>query len=344
MKLIEPIKFNGKTLDLLDQRKLPDEVCYVSCKTHEEVAKCISDMVVRGAPIIGIAAAYGITLCIDENNKDVSKARQAFYDAKFCLEQARPTAKNIFFALGSMEACFNLSIRRKNNKNNFKIRDALIKKAREIHDEEIRTNEIISEQGASLLKHDSVVITHCNAGSLATGGIGTALGVIKKAYTLGKIRKVYVDETRPLCQGSRLSAFELMDENIPFEIIVDSAAAYFILSGKINAVLVGADRITSNGDTANKIGTLMLAHIAHNAKIPFYVCAPASTFDFQISDGSSIPIEFREKSEVLNIGKTKIAPNGAYAVNPAFDVTPANLITAFITEAGIISPPFNEFL
>ena len=307
-KIIQPIKFNDGELVLLDQRALPHDVRFIRYKSEIEVAKAIKDMVVRGAPAIGITAAYGMAL---------SKNPWA---AAEILKNARPTAVDLSNAIEYMI---------KEIKNG---KDATVA-AIEWHEKIIKSTKKISEYGASLLKNKAAVLLHCNAGPLATGGYGTSLGAVLKAGKSNDIM-VYVDETRPRCQGS-LTYYELSVAGVRHTVIVDSAAGFLLRKNKIGAVMVGADRIAKNGDVANKIGTYQLAVLAKENKVPFYVLAPLSTFDFSIDSGDDIKIEEREESEILQIAGQDIYKKGTTAYNPAFDVTPAKYITAYVTEYGV---------
>ncbi|AEF18985.1 MULTISPECIES: S-methyl-5-thioribose-1-phosphate isomerase [unclassified Hydrogenobaculum] len=315
--------FKDDILYILDQRKLPHEEVYFEAKNVEDVAYAIKAMLVRGAPAIGCVAAYGFYIGIKEG-LDVEKV----YDI---LSNTRPTAVNLFWALKRMKQAY------------FENKD-LLEEAKNIEQEDIQANKRMSEFGASLIKEKSVVLTHCNTGALATAGVGTALGVIKELYKQGKIDYVLVDETRPYLQGSRLTAFELLKSNIPYKIIVDSSAPFLISRGIVKAVFVGADRIASNGDTANKIGTFMLSLACKAYNIPFYVVAPTSTIDFNAGSFKDIPIEERSKEEVLKCKDVFVGPIDSEAINYSFDITPAQNISAIITEKGIAYYPYVESL
>jgi methylthioribose-1-phosphate isomerase len=318
---ITPIRYEGGVLRLLDQRALPREVRYVEMNSWRDVADAIRRLAVRGAPLIGIAAAYGLALAARQGELHAG-ARE--------LAATRPTAVNLRWAIDRVLAAASA----------VDAATATQAEARCIHDEQIASDERMGALGAELLPERATVLTHCNTGSLATGGIGTALGVVKTAQGRGGIAKVVVDETRPLLQGSRLTAWELSRCGVPFEVIVDAAAAGIIASGAVDAVLVGADRIAANGDTANKVGTYGLALAAHAHSVPFYVIAPASTIDATTASGAGITIEHRDDDEVLSLSGARTAPEGASALNPAFDVTPSALITAVVTERGVLRPPF----
>jgi methylthioribose-1-phosphate isomerase len=309
---------SGGTLLLLDQRLLPNRILWRTCRTWQDVAKGIHDMVVRGAPAIGCVAAYGMVLA----------ARQKQLEKGFDgLLKARPTAVNLRWALERMR---HLSREGGN----------LEKEALRIEEEDREANRRMGEFGASLVAQDATLMTHCNTGSLATAGLGTAFGVIWTVCRQGKLKKVIATETRPYLQGARLTAWELKNERIPFELITDSMAAHFMKTEKIDAIFVGADRIAANGDTANKIGTYSLAVLAAHHHVPFYIAAPMSTVDFSTPDGKAIPIEERSVEEVVTIGGRRMAPKGTKARHPAFDVTPAVLISGIVTERGVAGRPY----
>jgi methylthioribose-1-phosphate isomerase len=308
---VQPIRWKGDRLELLDQRLLPDKTEYVTCRSAEEVAQAIRDMVVRGAPAIGCAAAFGVVL---------GNGSKEGYEI---LAKSRPTAVNLFRALDRMKKAKDLEA-----------------EARAIFEEDIAANRAIGRLGADLIRERSRVMTHCNTGALATAGYGTALGVIRASKS--KNISVIANETRPYLQGARLTAWELVQEGIPCTLITDSMAGYMMARGEVDVVIVGADRIAANGDVANKIGTYPLAVLARRHGIPFYVAAPCSTFDPTIADGSHIPIEERPAAEVTGYRGSRWAPEGVSVRNPAFDVTPAELITGIICEKGIASPPYRE--
>jgi methylthioribose-1-phosphate isomerase len=308
---VQPIRWKGDRLELLDQRLLPEKTEYVACRSAEEVARAIRDMVVRGAPAIGCAAAFGVVL---------SKGSPESFDV---LARSRPTAVNLFWALERMKKAKNLEA-----------------EAIAIYEEDLAANRAMGKLGAELIPEGARVMTHCNTGALATAGYGTALGVIRSAKD--KKISVIANETRPYLQGARLTAWELVQEGIPCTLITDSMAGHLMARGEVDLVIVGADRIAANGDVANKIGTYPLAVLAKRHGIPFYVAAPCSTFDPKIQDGSRIPIEERPASEVTGYRGTRWAPEGVSVRNPAFDVTPAELITGIICEKGIASPPYRE--
>ncbi len=328
---VRAIEWCDEGVRLLDQRRLPQQHEWVVCRDVAAVADAITEMVVRGAPAIGVTAAYGIALAARQRCAvDAVGWREAIEADLARLAASRPTAVNLFWAIDRMRrAMAGLS------GNPFA---ALLAEARAIHEEDIAANRRMGELGAALIDQPCGFLTHCNTGSLATGGFGTALGVIRAAHAAGKVTAVYADETRPWLQGARLTAWELVQDGIDVTLIADSAAAWLMRSGRVGCVVVGADRIAANGDAANKIGTYMLAVAARRHAIPFYVAAPTSTIDPTLPDGSGIPIEERAADEVLALAGQRVAAPGAAAWNPAFDVTPAELITAIITERGVIEP------
>ncbi len=311
-------------LEILDQRRLPEEVRFIECTSLEDVARAIEDMAVRGAPAIGIAAAYGLVLAEPQSAEELEQALSR-------LRRTRPTAVNLFWALERM--------RRKTEREGLS-REALLEEARAIHREDIETNRRIGHWGQALLPENALVMTYCNAGALATGGYGTALGVLRAAREQGKSVSVFACETRPVLQGARLTAWELAEDGFDVTVICDGAAAMVMKEFRPDAVIVGADRIAANGDTANKIGTYGLALSAARHGIPFYVAAPLSTIDASCSDGGAIPIEERGEDEVRLLPGGKYIPGGVKVYNPAFDVTPAELVTALVTEAGILRRPY----
>lgn len=326
------LKYEDDFLTYIDQTKIPLEEVYVKTDNYERIAEAIERLEIRGAPAIGIAAAFGVVVGI----KNVKENHRKIFEIVFeRLKITRPTAVNLFWALDEMKKVFNSC-------NDYNILYNQLKtKAIEIHNNDIESCNSIAKNGVELFKENSVILTHCNTGQLATGGAGTAFAVIKKAFEIGKVKFVYADETRPLLQGSRLTAFELSKSNIPFEILPDSAAAFLMKSRKIDAVIVGADRIAKNGDTANKIGTYNLAILCDYYKIPFYVAAPLTTIDYSIKTGDEIEIEMRSNEELSKIRGVQITKSEYNAYTPAFDVTPNKLITAIITDKQIYKPPFN---
>src|SRR5690242_9893834 len=339
--MVKTLEWTDEGVRFIDQRKLPTEESYVTCATYEEVADAIRNMVVRGAPAIGVAAAMGIALgARDAEAGHVSELRRAFDQICEAMGETRPTAVNLFWAIRRMqqkfETCSELPLQQ--------IRQALITEAQRMYVEDIAANEAMGRHGATLMPSGGGVLTHCNAGALATCGYGTALGVIRAAVESGKKLQVYADETRPFLQGSRLTAWELMKDGIPTTVISDNMAGAIMKQGKIGAVVVGADRIAANGDVANKIGTYTVAVLAREHGIPFYVAAPFSTVDLETPDGSKNPIEQRSTREVTHIAGRQMVPEGVEIENPAFDVTPANYVTAIITERGIARAPYEQSL
>lgn len=323
---------------LLNQTKLPGKVEYIHCTDYKVVADAIKRLEVRGAPAIGAAAAFALVLGARQI------AGQGDFWERFLaiaqeLRETRPTAVNLFWALDRM---LSVASRYKEGNDITGLLVALEQEALMIANEDATVNSRISENGAELFPEPLAVLTHCNAGALATVGFGTALGVIRQAWSEGKITRVFADETRPLLQGARLTAWELMQEKIPVTLITDSMAGWVMKNKKVQAVIVGADRITLNGDVANKIGTYSVAVLAKEHSIPFYVAAPVSTFDFNMLSGDDIPIEERKATEVTTIGGVQIAPDGVEVYNPAFDVTPNELVSAIITEHGVLRAPYNK--
>lgn len=332
--MIQTLYWENNKLYILNQLLLPAKIRYICCKNYRDVAKAIKDMAIRGAPAIGVAAAFGIVLALQEKKyTKITDLKRCVESASEMLASTRPTAVNLFWAIERMKNLFNCSTcNTETIYKNFKT------EALNIYKEDIEINQSIGLYGASLLKKNSKILTHCNAGALATAGYGTALGVIRSAYSSGKIQMVFVDETRPYLQGARLTAFEMKEEGIPYCLITDNMAGHIMKTEAVNAVIVGADRIAVNGDTANKIGTYSLSILAKYHKIPFYIVAPTSTIDFNMSQGDKIVIEERSSKEVLYINGRSIAPYGTIARHPGFDVTPAKNITAIITEKGIFKP------
>lgn len=329
-----PLRWEGGFLHLLDQRKLPEEENWLPHTTASEVADSIRTMVVRGAPAIGIAAAFGLVLeayALYEEESDAFEKQ--WLQAASLLESARPTAVNLMWAVRRMVAVFNAN----KDADPIDLPVILEKEALSIWREDVEANLIMGRLGAALCPSNVNFLTHCNAGALATGGYGTALGVVRACKKLGKTVRVFADETRPWLQGVRLTAWELMKDDIPVTVVVDSVAATLMRQGKVNAVIVGADRIAANGDVANKIGTYSLAVLAKAHKIPFYVAAPISTIDPHTSSGDDIPIEERDPAEVASY--PSFSPD---IYNPVFDVTPNELVTAIITERGVLVPPFTQ--
>jgi methylthioribose-1-phosphate isomerase len=333
------IKFDGETVSMLDQRLLPGQEVYHKFSNYKDVADAITNMIIRGAPAIGIAAAFGIALGV----KGIKTSDKEMFKDQFdgILEEfaeTRPTAVNLFWAIERMKRTFYespfLTLA--------EIRDELIDKAKRIYEEDIRICKDIGTAGKDLINDGDNVLTHCNAGALATSEYGTALSVIRAAANDGKKIHVFADETRPYLQGARLTAWELSKDSIPVTVICDNMAGYLMSQGKINFIVVGADRIVANGDTANKIGTYSVAVLAKYHKIPFYIAAPLSTIDITIRSGAGIPIEIRKSDEMTHFNGQRIVPEGVPVYNPSFDVTPAELITGIITDRGVLLPPYQK--
>lgn len=339
--MIQTLEWTDRGVRFIDQTKLPAEEKYVTCKTYEEVADVIRNMVVRGAPAIGVSAAMGIALGIKNSKAETAGDLKREFD-QICgvIGKTRPTAVNLFWAIRRMQQKFEqLRVRPVQQ-----IKQALVEEAQRMHAEDIAINKTMGVNGATLMPASGGVLTHCNAGALATCGYGTALGVIRAAIDQGKKIHVYADETRPFLQGSRLTAWELVKDGIPTTVISDNMSGAMMRQGKIGAVIVGADRIAANGDVANKIGTYTVAVLAKEHGIPFYVAAPISTVDLETPDGSKIPIEQRSAAEVTHIAGKLITPEGIAVENPAFDVTPAKYVTAIVTEKGIARAPYEQSL
>ena len=341
--MLPTIEWQGDTIVMVDQRKLPAQEIYVRCRTSQEVAKAIRTMVIRGAPAIGVAAAMGIALGMRRSTaKGVRQFAVEFQKTCDMMAATRPTAVNLFWAIDRMKRSFAEGAQAGESAEELASR--LEREARGIHDEDVASCRAMGTFGAMLVADGSRVLTHCNAGALATAGYGSALGVIRAAVEQGKKVAVFADETRPFLQGSRLTAWELVREGISTTVITESVAGPLMRAGEIDLVVVGADRIASNGDTANKIGTYTVAVLAHEHKIPFYVAAPLSTIDLATPDGDHIPIEERDQREVSHLGSSRLAPEGAKFRNLAFDVTPHRYISGIITERGIFRAPFTESL
>jgi methylthioribose-1-phosphate isomerase len=328
---------------MIDQRKLPAEEVYVRCKTAAEVARAIKTMVIRGAPAIGVAAAYGIALGMRRSQATgTQKFAAEFYKTCELMGATRPTAVNLFWAIERMKRSFAAAVEAGASVD--QIKDRLDGEAQAIHDEDVASCRAMGAFGAAIVPDEARILTHCNAGALATAGYGTALGVIRGAVEAGKHVTVVADETRPFLQGARLTAWELVRDGIETTVITDNMAGAIMRMGQIDLVVVGADRIAANGDTANKIGTYTVAVLAREHKIPFYVAAPLSTIDLGTPDGQHIPIEERNAREVTHLGGRQLTPVGALIRNPAFDVTPHHLIAGIITERGIFRAPYVESL
>ncbi len=342
--MIQTLEWTESGVVFIDQTKLPTEEVYVTCTTHQQVADVIRNMVVRGAPAIGVAAAMGIALGV-KNSKATNAAdlKKDFDQICEAIRQTRPTAVNLFWAIRRMTEKFE-TLRPRTIAEIRQAQQVMIEESQRMHAEDIAANQAMGRHGATLMPSSGGVLTHCNAGALATAGYGTALGVIRAAVEAGKKIHVYADVTRPFLQGSRLTAWELMKDGIPTTVISDNMAGVMMQQGKIGAIVVGADRIAANGDVANKIGTYTVAILAKEHGIPFYVAAPISTVDLATPDGSKIPIEQRNAREVTHIGGRQMTPDGVEIENPAFDVTPAKYIAAIITERGIARAPYKESL
>src|ERR1700756_1745768 len=339
--MVQTLEWTDSGVRFIDQTKLPTEEAYVTCKTYEQVADAIRNMVVRGAPAIGVAAAMGIALGVKNSKAEsVGELRLEFERICGVMGDTRPTAVNLFWAVRRMLNKFELLRVR----TLAQLKQALIEEAQRMHAEDIAANQAMGRHGATLMPAEGGVLTHGNAGALATCGYGTALGVIRTAVEQGKKIHVYADETRPFLQGSRLTAWELMQDGIPTTVISDTMAGAMMRQEKIGAIVVGADRIAANGDVANKIGTYTVAVLAKENSIPFYVAAPFSTIDLETADGSKIPIEHRNPREITHIGDQAVTPEGVQVENPAFDVTPAKYVTAIITERGIARTPYEDSL
>ncbi|MBM3812594.1 MAG: S-methyl-5-thioribose-1-phosphate isomerase [Acidimicrobiia bacterium] len=331
--MVETIEWKPEGVVMIDQTRLPREFSYVTCTSYQEVAEAIRSMVIRGAPAIGVAAAMGVALGMQQPNASMDTICDD-------LAGTRPTAVNLFWAIDRMKRLY-ASL---DGKPAAEIRAALVAEAQKIKLEDIAVNQAMGRHGAELIPDGKTVLTHCNAGALATAGYGTALGVIRAAVEAGKKIDVFADETRPFLQGARLTAWELQQDNIPTTIITDNMAGYFMRQGRIGCVVVGADRIAANGDVANKVGTYSVAVLAKENNVPFYVAAPISTLDLTLTSGDQIPIEQRSPREVTEVFGVPVAPEGIAVQNPAFDVTPSRYVTAIITEKGIARAPYEGSL
>ncbi len=342
--MLPTLEWTEDGVRLLDQRRLPQTVEYRLCRTYTEVAEAIRAMVVRGAPAIGVTAAMGVALgarAALRQGETGERLRASFDRVCDTLFQTRPTAVNLVWGLERMRRLFNAELA---SNDPARLEARLVAEAQAIYAEDIAINRRLGANGAPLMPDSGRVLTHCNAGALATAGFGTALGVIRAAIAAGKQLEVFADETRPFLQGARLTVWELQQDGIPTRLITDNMAGHFLHCGAIQAVVVGADRIAANGDTANKIGTYSVAVLAHENQVPFYVAAPLSTLDLSLESGAGIPLEERAPEEVTHLHGVLIAPAGIPACNPAFDVTPHRYISAIITEAGVARPPFSESL
>jgi methylthioribose-1-phosphate isomerase len=341
--MLPTIDWQGDVIVMVDQRKLPGQEIYVRCRTPQEVARAIRTMVIRGAPAIGVTAAMGIALGMRRSSAKGTKQFAVEFQ-KICdmMASTRPTAVNLFWAIDRMKRVFAEAAQAGESAD--EIADRLEREARLIHDEDVASCRAMGAFGAEIVPDGARVLTHCNAGALATAGYGSALGVIRAAVERGKKIAVIADETRPFLQGARLTAWELVREGIHTTVITESMAGPLMRAGDIDLVIVGADRIAANGDTANKIGTYTVAVLAREHRIPFYVAAPLSTIDLSTPDGDEIPIEERDQREVSHLGSSRLTPEGANIRNPAFDVTPHRYIAGIITEKGIFVPPYTETL
>lgn len=341
--MLPTIAWEGDDVVMVDQRKLPGQEVYVRCRTAKDVAKAITTMVIRGAPAIGVAAAMGIALGLRRSSATGTRQFTVEFN-QLCTLMAgtRPTAVNLFWAIERLRRVFGESALAGASVHDLVMR--IRHEANAIHDEDVAACQAMGAHGATVIPEQARVLTHCNAGALATAGYGTALGVVRAAHAAGKVARVYADETRPFLQGARLTAWELVRDNIPTTVITDNMAGALMRQGQVDVIVVGADRIAANGDVANKIGTYGVAVLAQAHGIPMYVAAPLSTLDLKTADGAGIPIEERSAREVTHMGTTMLTPEGAQIWNPAFDVTPHSLVAGIITERGIARAPYTESL
>ena len=341
--MLPTIDWQDDVVVMVDQRKLPGQEIYLRCRTAQEVAKAIRTMVIRGAPAIGVAAAMGLALGMRRSTaKGTRQFAVEFQKSCDMMAATRPTAVNLFWAIDRMKAAFAAGVEAGESTGELAVR--LEREARAIHDEDVANCRLMGGVGAAVVPDGSRVLTHCNAGALATAGYGSALGVIRAAVEQGKKIAVFADETRPFMQGARLTAWELLRDGISTTVITESMAGPLMRNGEIDVIVVGADRIAANGDTANKIGTYTVAVLAREHKLPFYVAAPISTIDLATPDGDHIPIEERDQREVTHFGSSRLTPIGALIRNPAFDITPHRYITGIITERGILTAPYETSL
>jgi methylthioribose-1-phosphate isomerase len=338
--VLPTVGFEDDAVVMIDQRLLPHEEVYLRCRDHRAVAAAIKDMAIRGAPAIGVAAAYGLALGVRKSSAEGDLLRAEFAAMADDLAGTRPTAVNLFWAIARMKERFAALL----PAGGAALRDGLLAEATAIDREDVAACRRMGDIGAELLPNGVRILTHCNAGALATAGYGTALGVIRSAARMGKVLGVFADETRPYLQGARLTAWELVREGIPATVIADNMAGFLMSRGEVGAVVVGADRIARNGDFANKIGTYSVAVLAKENGVPFYVAAPVSTFDLEAKDGAAIPIEERSPDEVTHHGGRRLTPEGVLVRNPAFDVTPARYVTAIVCERGVARPPYEDSL
>jgi methylthioribose-1-phosphate isomerase len=338
--VIPTVTWEDDAVVMIDQRRLPAEEVFLRCETPSAVAAAIREMAIRGAPAIGVAAALGLALAVRQSQAEGAALAEEFERTCAEMAQTRPTAVNLFWAIDRMKRRFEELL----PEGRVHLSDAMLAEALAIHSEDVASCRAMGDLGAELIPAGARLLTHCNAGALATAGYGTALGVIRSAARAGKVRNVFVDETRPFLQGARLTAWELVHEGIPATLITDNMAGHLMARGEVDAVVVGADRIAANGDVANKIGTYGVAVLAKENRIPFYVAAPVSTFDLSLASGALIPIEERPADEVTHLGGKRIAADGVSVRNPAFDVTPHRYVTAIVCERGVARAPFEESL
>ncbi len=338
--MIPTVAWEDGAVVLIDQRLLPNEERFLRCRDHREVAAAIREMAVRGAPAIGVTAAFGLALGARNSTSEGEMLRVEWEEMCSCFAATRPTAVNLFWAIARMREAFQA----KAAEGGEALRRALLDEAQRIERDDLAACRRMGDLGAALLPDEARVLTHCNAGALATAGYGTALGVVRSAARLGKLRAVYADETRPFLQGARLTAWELLRDGIQPTLVTDGMAGHLMSRGAVNAVVVGADRIAANGDVANKIGTYTLAVLAREHGLPFLVAAPVSTFDLATPDGAAIPNEARPAEEVTRLFGQRLAPEGVLVRNPAFDVTPHRLLTAIVCERGVARAPFEPSL
>jgi methylthioribose-1-phosphate isomerase len=338
--VVRTVAWEDGAVVMIDQRRLPQEEVYLRCRDHREVAAGIKDMAVRGAPAIGVAAAFGVALGVRRSAAEGDALRREFDGICEDLRATRPTAVNLFWAIERMRRRFESAAAA----GGAGLREALLEEAQHIHDEDVAACRRLGDLGAELVPPEARILTHCNAGALATAGYGTALGVVRSAAAQGKVRNVFADETRPYLQGARLTAWELTHDGIPTTVIADNMAGHLLSRGEIDLVVVGADRIARNGDVANKIGTYSVAVLARENGVPFYVAAPVSTIDLETPSGEQIPIEERPADEVTHHAGRRLAPEGVAVRNPAFDVTPHRYVTAIVCERGVARPPYIESL
>lgn len=338
--MLPTVAWENGAVVMIDQRRLPSEEVFLHCRSHREVAAAIREMAIRGAPAIGVAAALGLALGLTETCAEGAALRAEWDAMCTALASTRPTAVNLFWAIERMRRAFDAH----QHAGLAPLRSALLEEAKRLEAEDVEACRRLGDLGAQLLPERARLLTHCNAGALATAGYGTALGVVRSAARLGRLEAVFADETRPFLQGARLTAWELLRDGIPVTLLTDSMAGFLMARGEINAVVVGADRIAGNGDVANKIGTYSVAVLAREHGIPFYVAAPVSTFDLSLSDGNGIPIEERPDDEVTHLQGRRVAPEGVTVRNPAFDVTPQRLVSAIVCERGVARAPYQQSL